>query len=184
VQLEATRLMAISTGAGGRLVSQIASAHKLTRIGLLNARRALHMLRGDETPGPSSLPDLVSETAAALGIPIVFEVDGVPRTLDPEAGLTLYRIVQEALTNVAKHAGRGAQVAVRLGWAPDGVEVSIVDRGGDGVGAGLPSSGLGLTSMAERAALTGGRLDVGRGDGGFAVRLRLPVSPPASDRPS
>jgi signal transduction histidine kinase len=90
----------------------------------------------------------------------------------------MYRVVQEALTNVAKHAGRGARVTVRLAWASDSVEVSVTDTGGDGVGGGLPSSGFGLTSMAERAALNGGWLRAGRSDGGFTVRLRLPVSPP------
>ena len=70
VQLEAARLTAITEAAGANLVGQITSAHKLTRIGVLNARRALAMLRDDEPPGPASLPGLVSETAAALGIPI------------------------------------------------------------------------------------------------------------------
>jgi len=134
------------------------------------------MLRDDEPPGPASLPRLVSETAAALGIPIALEVDGVPRTLDPEAGLMLYRVVQEALTNVAKHAGRGARVTVRLAWTPGGVEVSVVDRGGDGTGVDLPSGGFGLTGMSERAALRGGRLRASRSDDGFAVCLWLPSS--------
>jgi signal transduction histidine kinase len=182
VQLEATRLMAVTMGVGAGLVDQLASAHKLTCIGMLEARRALQMLREGETPGPASLPGLISETAVALGIPITLEVDGVPPAMDSDAGLTLYRVVQEALTNVAKHAGRGARVAVRLAWAPDGVAVSIVDSDGDGVGAGLPSSGLGLAGMAERAALAGGRLQAGHSDGGFVVHLRLPVGPPAPER--
>jgi signal transduction histidine kinase len=184
VQLEAARLTAITEAAGANLVGQITSAHKLTRIGVLNARRALAMLRDDEPPGPASLPGLVSETAAALGIPIALEVDGVPRSLDPEAGLMVYRVVQEALTNVAKHAGRGVQVTVRLAWAPGGVDVSVVDNGGDGAGVGLPSGGLGLTGMSERAGLIGGRLRAGRSDDGFAVRLWLPAScAPAAERP-
>jgi signal transduction histidine kinase len=176
VQLEAARLTAITEAAGANLVGQITSAHKLTSIGVLNARRALAMLRDDEPPGSASLPGLVSETAAALGIPIALEVDGVPRPLDPEAGLMLYRVVQEALTNVAKHAGRGVRVTVRLAWAGAGVEVSVVDSGGDGTGVGLPSGGLGLTGMTERAELRGGRLRAGRSADGFAVRLWLPAS--------
>jgi signal transduction histidine kinase len=183
VQLEATRLMAITMGAGARLVGQVTSAHKLTCIGMLEARRALQMLRGDEAPGPASLPDLVSETAAALDIPITLEIEGVPRPLSSGAGITLYRVVQEALTNVAKHAGHGARVTVRLVWASGGAEVSIVDHGGDGVDAGLPSSGFGLTSMAERAALNGGWLHAGHSDGGFAVILRLPASLATPGRP-
>ena len=96
----------------------------------------------------------------------------------------VYRVVQEALTNVAEHAGRGARVTVRLVWASGGVEVSIADRGGDGVDAGLPSGGFGLTSMAERAELQGGRLSAGHSDGGFAVHLWLPARPPARGRTS
>jgi signal transduction histidine kinase len=184
LQLEATRLMAITTGAGARLVGQVASAHKLTCIGMLEARRALQMLREDEAYVPADLPELVSETAMALGIPIALEVVGVPRPLGADAGITLYRVVQEALTNVAKHAGRGARVTVRLAWASGGAEVSIVDRGGDGVDAGLPSSGFGLTSMAERAALNGGWLRAGHSGGGFAVILWLPASSTAPERPS
>ena len=181
VQLEAARLTAITEAAGANLVGQITFAHKQTCVGILNARRALAMLHDDEPPGPASVPGLVSETAAALGIPISLEVDGVPRPLDPEAGLMLYRVVQEALANVAKHAGCGVRVTVRLTWAPGGVEVSVVDSGGDGTGVGLPSGGFGLTGMSERASLNGGRLRVGRSDDGFAVRLWLPAGPPAGD---
>jgi signal transduction histidine kinase len=185
VQLETARLTAITTAAGANLVGQITAAHKLTSIGILNARRALAMLRDDEPPGPAGLPGLVSETAAALGIPITLEVDGVPCALDQDAGLMLYRVVQEALTNVAKHAGRGVRVTVRIAWEAGGVEVSVVDRGGDGTGVSLPSGGFGLTSMAERAALKGGRLRAGHLDDGFAVRLRLPAAkPPAATPPA
>jgi len=180
VQLETARLTAITSAAGANLVGQITAAHKLTSIGILNARRALAMLRDDEAPGPASLPGLVSETAAALGIPIALEVDGAPCALDPDAGLMLYRVVQEALTNVTKHAGRGVRVTVRMAWAPGGVEVSVVDKGGDSTGVGLPSGGFGLTSMAERATLKGGRLRAGHSDDGFEVRLWLPAAKPAA----
>ena len=181
VQLEAARLTAITTAAGGDLVGQITHAHKLTCVGVLNARRALAMLRDDELPGPDSLPGLVSDTAAALGVPIALEVDGAPCALEADGGLMLYRVVQEALANVAKHAGRGARVTVRLAWADGGVEVSVVDSGGDGAGAGLPSGGFGLTSMAERAALNGGRLRAEHSGDGFAVRLWLPAGRAAAE---
>jgi signal transduction histidine kinase len=184
LQLEVARLTAINAAAGASLVGQITRAHRLTRIGMVNARRALAMLRDDDPPGPASLPELVSETAAAVGLPIALEAEGVPRALDADAGLMLYRVVQEALTNVAKHAGRGARVTVRLEWMPGGVEVSVVDSGGDGVDVGLPSSGFGLIGMAERAALKGGRLSAGHADGGFAVRLWLPARLPYAGRMS
>lgn len=184
VLLETTRMTAITAGSGTRLVSQITAARDLTRVGMLDARRALQALRGHDAPVPASLPELVAKTATTLGIHIRFETGGVPGSLAPEARLTLYRFVQEALTNVAKHAGRGAEASVRLTWAPDAVDVSVCDSGGDGVGAGLPSGGLGLTGMAERAAANGGHLQAGRSGAGFAVRLRLPASPPGSQRPT
>ena len=91
------------------------------------------------------------------------------------AAAPAYRTVQEALTNVAKHAGRGARVRVGLSWAPDCLDISVADNGGDGADAGLASSGSGLTSMAERAALHGGQLTAGPAEDGFIVRLRLPI---------
>lgn len=182
VQLEATRLTAISMGAGKTLVDQLASARKLTRIGMLEAHRALQLLRECEAPDLAGLPRLVSEASAMLGIPTTLEVQGVPCPLDSDAGLALYRVVQEALTNVAKHAGRGARATVRLIWTPGGVQISVSDSGGDGVDAALPSSGCGLTGMVERVTLIGGRLRAGPSDGGFTVHLWLPASPRVQDR--
>jgi signal transduction histidine kinase len=179
VQLEATRLAAIAAGAGEAIVNHVASARRLAVIGMVESRRALQLLRDGETPDVASLPALVSETSAMLGIPVTFQSHGVPCQLGDGAGLVLYRVVQEALTNVAKHSGRGAEVTVGLAWEHDGIQVSIIDYGGDGVGASLPSSGQGLSGMAERVSLTGGRMRAGPTDGGFAVHLWLPASPPA-----
>jgi signal transduction histidine kinase len=177
VQLEATRLTAITMGAGENIVNQVAAARKLACIGLLESRRVLLLLREGDTPDAASLPGLVSEISELLGIPVALQSHGVPCPLGPGAGAALYRVVQEALTNVVKHAGRGAEVTVRLAWAPDGVEVSVTDRGGDGVDSGLPSSGSGLSGMAERVSLIGGHLHAGPVDDGFAVHLWLPSCP-------
>lgn len=187
VQLEAARMLAIATAAETRLVDQISSARRLAQRGMLDARRALRTLRQDEIPGPARLPYLAAETASALGIPVTLQVEGTPRALSPEANLTVYRAVQEALTNVAKHAGRGARVDVRLKWGAGSLDVSVADCGGDGTDAGLVPSGFGLTSMAERASLHGGQLEAGPSEGGFTVHLRLPLSseavaPGAKDR--
>ena len=175
VQLEAARLTAITEAAGANLVGQITSAHEQTcdRDTQRAARPGHAARRRTPRAGQPAGPGLGDRGGA--GHPIALEIDGVPRALDPEAGLMLYRVVQEALTNVAKHAGRGVRVTVRLAWGPGGVEVSVVDSGGDGTGVGLPSGGFGLTGMSERAALTGGRLRAGRSDDGFAVRLWLPA---------
>ncbi len=177
LQLEGARLLAVSTTADPRLVAQISSARKLAQGGLLDARHALQTLRQDEIPGPSRLPYLVAETASTLDIPVAFQVEGTPHAVSPETSLTVYRVVQEALTNVAKHAGHGAQVEVLLSWGPDTLDLTVADHGGDGVAAGLLPSGFGLTSMAERASLLGGQLEAGPSDDGYTVHLRLPLSP-------
>jgi len=179
LQLEGARLRASQTGADPVLLEQISYARQVAGDGMVSAQRALQALRanGDEVPGLGGLPGLVSGTAVAVGIPIDFHVEGTPRPLRPEAELTAYRTVQEALTNVAKHAGRGARAQVLLRWAPDSLDISVTDSGGDGVGAGLVSSGLGLASMAERAALHGGQLAAGPSANGFTVQLRIPLGP-------
>jgi signal transduction histidine kinase len=177
VQLEGARLRAAETGADAMLTEQIACARRLAGDGMLNARRALHALRGDEIAGAGRLPQLVSDTATALGVPCTLQVTGTPRPLGPEAALTAYRTVQEALTNVAKHAGQGARASIMLAWAPDSLDISVADRGGDrAVATGIPG-GFGLTGMAERAALHGGRFEAACSDAGFTVRLTLPLSP-------
>ena len=175
VQLEAARLLALATVADAQLVQLITSARGLAQSGMLDARRAIQTLRNDEIPGPAQLPALVSETTSTLGIPVTLQVEGSPRPLAPEASLTVYRAVQEALTNVARHAGHGAHVTVLLRWGADRLDVWVIDRGGDGTDTGLAPGGFGLTSMAERASLHGGQLDAGPSDGGFTVHLRLPL---------
>jgi signal transduction histidine kinase len=184
VQLEGAQLRATETAADALLASQIACARELARDGMLNARRAVRALRGDEVPGPGQLPQLVASTASALGVPVTVRVVGVPRSLAPEAALTAYRTVQEALTNVAKHAGRGARASIVLSWAAESLDISVADTGGDGaVAAGVPG-GFGLAGMAERAALHGGQLAAGRSGDGFTVRLRLPLHASLPGEPS
>ena len=180
VQLEGAQLRAAETAADIMLADQIACARELARDGMLNARRAVRALRGDELPGADQLPQLASNTASALGVPVTVRVVGVPRSLTPEAALTAYRTVQEALTNVAKHAGGGARASIVLAWAPERLDISVADAGGDGtVAAGVPG-GFGLAGMAERAALHGGQLEAGHTGDGFTVRLRLPLHPALS----
>jgi signal transduction histidine kinase len=181
VQLEAAQLRAAETAADATLTEQICRARKLARDGMANARGAVSALREDGTPQVGELPRLVSDAASALGIPVTLRVDGSPLPLPPDAALTVYRTVQEALTNVAKHAGRGATASIALSWERDSVEISIADGGGksghegNGPVAGIVPGGFGLTGMAERAALHGGHLEAGRSGAGFTVRLRLPL---------
>jgi len=92
--------------------------------------------------------------------------------------------VQEALTNVAKHAGRGATASIVLTWAPDSLDISVADQGGERTAAAGTPGGFGLAGMAERAALYGGHVEAGRSGDGFTVRLRLPVRPALQGEPA
>jgi signal transduction histidine kinase len=131
---------------------------------------------GGPSGGAAEVAALVARTRAA-GLDVDLDVEGVPVPLAPGADAALYRVVQEALTNVVKHGG-GAGAAVRLRWRPDGVELAVENGPRPaGAPAGLPSGGHGLAGMAERLRAHGGTLDAGRrGDGGFAVRAALPAA--------
>ncbi|WP_067504197.1 sensor histidine kinase [Actinoplanes sp. TFC3] len=168
VKLEGARLLATKTSADPRVIEQISGAHSLARDGLSGARQVVETLRGDRVPGPSLIPELVQNSGATL------TVTGTPRPMPPEDGLALYRTVQEALTNAAKHAGPSATVAVSLTWTDAAVEVSVTDSGGSPVPQ-LPSGGFGLTGLAERAALAGGQLTAGPEGAGWRVWLSLPL---------
>jgi signal transduction histidine kinase len=141
-------------------------------------RRMLGVLReGDEgfehgpQPGLAQLPELL-EHARAGGVPIELEVEGEPRPLAPSLDLTAYRIVQEALTNVRKHAP-GAPTTVRLGWSPGALELTIRDAG---PGPNGHAGGHGLVGMQERVRIHGGRLHTGApAGGGFEVIVQLPL---------
>jgi signal transduction histidine kinase len=139
-------------------------------------------------PGLGRLPELVAAFASA-GLPVTVAVEGAERALPPGLDLTAYRIVQEALTNVAKHAGAGA-ARVRLAYAHDRLTVTVDDDGGTGrpQPPPVPGGGFGLIGMRERARTAGGSLRAGpRPEGGFAVTaelpLPLPVRRPAPDPP-
>lgn len=175
VQLEGAQLRAAETAADPRLTAQIARARELAREGTRNARSALHALRGEGIPSASQLTQMVTGTASALGVPVTLRVSGAPRRLDPDAALSAYRTVQEALTNVAKHAGRGARASVELKWEPGSLDISVADQGGDRVRPEAAPGGFGLAGMAERAVLHGGHLEAGHTGDGFTVRLHLPI---------
>jgi len=149
------------------------------RSALTEMRRLVGMLRADRPeplapqPGIRDLPTLVSQLCDA-GLPVDLTVDGSPSGLPVGIELSAYRIVQEALTNVLKHAG-DAHATVRVRYAPDSLELEIVD---DGRGGNIDpiGGGHGLVGMRERVALYGGQFDAGhRPDGGFAVHVLLPV---------
>jgi signal transduction histidine kinase len=173
LQLEALAVRA--ERAADPLAGGLARAHELARGGLVEARQAVSTLRGDVVPGPDVLAELLAQHEAATGTPCTLDVRGEPVPLAPEASLAVYRTVQEALTNARKHAA-GAPVHVQLDWRPDGAVVQVHDRGGhEPTALHETGGGHGLSGLAERAALLGGRLHAGPVDDGFHVRLEVPA---------
>ena len=135
-------------------------------------------------PGLGQLQPLIDRLTVA-GLPVELQVGGAPRALPPGLDLAAYRVVQEALTNVLKHAGK-ARTTVRLDYSEADLVVEVADAGrpipaaGPAPGA-VPGCGRGLLGLRERIALYGGELDAGpRTGGGWLVRARLPVDPAAS----
>jgi signal transduction histidine kinase len=143
---------------------------------LAEIRSTLGMLRdgavtGHDLDGMPALLDAVR--AAGLTVDVVTE--GVRRDLGPGAGHAAYRILQESLTNVLRHAGSGATARVRLAYREDGLDIEVTDDG-TGPGGGL-GGGNGLTGMRERAEAVRGTFAAGPAPGGgFRVTARLPVA--------
>ncbi|HEX6675718.1 MAG TPA: sensor histidine kinase [Actinomycetes bacterium] len=126
------------------------------------------------TAGLAGIDDLVARTAAA-GLEVRTRVEGEPRPLPAGVDLAAFRIVQEALTNVARHAGP-ASATVRIAYGDDDLTVQV-DDDGRGTGGGTSGGGNGIPGMRERAAALGGRLRAGpRPGGGFQVLASLPIA--------
>jgi signal transduction histidine kinase len=193
-------VVAVQAAAGREIVH--ADPHKAEQVfarieavgreSLTELRRMLGVLRelGDESaslapqPGVADIADAVEQSNAA-GVATDLVVDGQQRTLPAGVELTVFRIVQEALTNVRKHAGRSATATVSIRYETHAVFVEVVD---DGRGAATSLSGLGsghgLLGMRERVEIYGGELHAGpRHGGGFAVRASLPLADGGGQQP-
>lgn len=151
-------------------------------------RRLLDVLRDDTAtgieprPGTAQVPALVAGVREA-GVPVDLVVEGEARALADGIDVSAYRIVQEALTNVVRHAG-AVPTRVRLSWEADALALAVEDDGPAGrapsadatAGGADAGAGRGLVGIRERVALLDGVLEVGpRPEGGFAVRARLPL---------
>ena len=184
-------MMVIQAGAERRVIEDgstrevLQTIEQIGRGALTEMRRLVGMLRADSSSGPlapqptlADLPTLMTQVGEA-GLPVELSVDGERRELPVGIELSAYRIVQEALTNALKHAGRAhASVSVRYG--PDSLELEIADDGA-GVPVDVPGGGHGLVGIRERVSLYGGKFDASaRLGGGFAVRVLLPLGTPAS----
>jgi signal transduction histidine kinase len=175
LNLEGARMLAERDGADPQIADAIERALRLAKAGLEEARRAIGMLRDEALPGPERLEGLASEFANDSGVPCAVRVTGAERELESDARLAIYRVAQEALTNIRKHA-RPERVELRLSYEPSGVRLGIEDF--EGLGERPPAgdgSGYGLTGMRERAELIGGTLTAGSTEDGFRVELWVPA---------
>ena len=151
---------------------------------LIELNRLLGVLRSSNgatpdrspQPGIDQLPGLVEELRAA-GLEVDARVDGAAQPLPPALDLSAYPILQEATTNVLKHA-RAHRVDIRIHYSATMLALDVRDDGAGGGADPAASSGHGLIGMRERVALFGGKLHAGRNRaGGFSVHARLPLQP-------
>lgn len=135
----------------------------------------------EPAPGLSQVPELLS-TFHRAGLAVSMHEDGTARPLPPAVDLTAYRVIQEALTNVAKHAATGS-AEVRLVWNRDHVVITVTDDGGGSRKPQERPPGYGLIGMRERVTAVGGSLSADvRPQGGFLVSAHLPL--PAAGNPA
>ncbi|GAA3618532.1 signal transduction histidine kinase [Lentzea atacamensis] len=154
------------------------------RLALTEMRRLLGVLRSEDAetqwaPQPDARGVVeLAENARAAGVPVRLEITGDVDDLPAGVGLSIYRIVQEALTNTIKHAGAGSTALVRLARTPEELRLEVIDNG-----FGTPhdvvkvSGGNGLIGMRERAAVLGGEFEAGPNPGGgWRVRASFPLA--------
>jgi signal transduction histidine kinase len=183
VQAGAARLVLDADPNPQRAREAVAAIEATANRAMAEMRRALGILRDTQgsgealapLPGLGQLPALLDQMRAA-GLPVDLTVAGTPRPLATSVDLSLYRIVQEALTNTLKHA-RAARAEVVVRYAERDVRVEVTDDGRGSPPSAAGSEGAGTIGMRERVALFGGELRVGpRPQGGYAVQARLPIA--------
>jgi signal transduction histidine kinase len=183
-------VMGVQAGAARRVLetdpalasSALRTVEETARTAIGELRGLLGVLRadadgepsGEETPaGLDQLPDLLARARTA-GIEVEHGVFGDPRPVSNAVALSAYRVVQEALTNVVKHA-RARRAEVRVRYLDAALEVEVTDDGHGGRDAN-PANGFGLLGMRERIAVHGGELEAGpRRDAGYRVRASFPT---------
>lgn len=185
IQLEATSTLLEQGADRDAVLARVRRAHELAREGLRETRRAVGALRGDDVSAPAAIEALVAEYRAAAEAPAELTIDGDRDRLTGPTGQAVLRAVQEALTNVRKHApGAGVSVAVHAGVRPEEDVVLLVSNrpseSGQATRGTLSDTGggYGLQGMRERAQLLGGTLSAGASADGWRVELRLPPPEP------
>lgn len=192
-------VMVVQAGAAQRLLTtqpeRAAEALEQVQVtgreALSEMRRMLGVLRSEDrelelTPQPT-LADLgaMVQRCTDAGVPTELSVEGTPAVSTPSAEMAVFRVAQEALTNVIKHAGRPVRATVRVTFLGDRVRLEVDDDGRGATPDELRSTtGHGLVGMRERAELYGGTLRAGsRPGGGFRVAATIPLAPATPDAP-
>jgi signal transduction histidine kinase len=181
-------VIAVQAGMGVHVIEQqpaeakhaLEAISKTSRATLHEMRRLLGVLRGEDgerphvpAPGLGDLPALVDQVRST-GLPVELTVDGQPEEIPVGVDLSAYRVVQEGLTNVIKHAGR-ANAVVHVRYEPGTVVVEVSDDGRGAAADRHENGGHGLVGMRERVAVWGGTLDAGPAPGGgYRVLAHLP----------
>jgi signal transduction histidine kinase len=181
-------VMGVQAGAARLLVEQDPAQAAGMLVGIEDAsREAIHDFRQlletlrspgdglDDAPSTFELADIaqLAQASRDAGLPTEYAVVGEPVPVPSTVGVNLYRIAQEALTNARRHAGIGATADVRVRYAPDAVELEVVNSGR---AVGVLRPGLGQLGMRERALASGGTIELGpRPQGGFRVRASVPL---------
>jgi signal transduction histidine kinase len=175
IQLQGARRVLERGDADPAATAAVDRAAELVREGLGEARDAVGALRGGDLPTIDRLDELVDRMRRDLALDVAIRVEGAPRALAPEPSVALYRGVQEALTNAARHAP-GARVEVTVRYGDGGVRLSVDDRGGDPSGPlDGAGGGHGLEAMRERVARAGGAASAGPHGDGWRVALEIPA---------
>lgn len=165
-----------------RAIDALESIKQVSARALRDLRSALGVLREESGEGPTApapsiavVPELVRQ-ARSTGLPIVLRMEGSPASLPTALQIGVYRIVQEGLTNVMRHAD-GAEATVRIAVGTESVEVEVTDDGnGSPTSASESGAQSGLVGMRERATALGGTFEAGHREGGdFGVRAVLPL---------
>ena len=186
IQAGAGRLVTATDSVAADLAMQV--VERSGREALVDLRRVMGVMRRDDSPYPTAAMGLahldgLTERARVSGVPVEVHVSGRLDRVPTAVDLVAHRVVQEALTNVVKHAGPArARVAIDVGAQT--LDITVTDDGSRGTSPALPESGHGLRGMRERVALYGGTLHSEfRPAGGFAVRVSLPLRDEPLTRP-
>lgn len=176
IKVQAGVAIHLATKRGEEVPAALLAVREASGEAMRELRATLEVLRESDDPCPpwlARLDELVAR-AGSVGLPVTVTTSGRERALPVEVDQAAFRIVQEALTNVSRHAGP-ASASVRIDYAATGLTVQV-DDDGQSTGAAVPGPGVGLIGMRERVAALGGRFQAGpRPVGGFTVRAELPL---------